>query len=259
MRRARDPRDLKPQFSSRFIRRGWRRRGVPPREFENVFAPFVKEGFLSVEQILLGIRAGAILPDRLPPDAQRAVDAELKRRTREQVTRSMLLVLLLGTMGEIKHKTRLQKYLFLADNRLAQQVAHMRGRLVCDWRPRPHGPFSESLDLCVDEAVDDRIVEVFRVRGGNGDGGAGYRLTDRGRARFGAMLQTLEGASRLIHGMLLPFQSDPTERPLLEFVHKTRPQHSTSEPVRDSPHRPLDAAWPCRGATLPCWPKSRSS
>jgi len=214
---------------------------VPPEEFENVFAPFVKEKFLNVEQILLGIRAGAILPESLPPDAQRAVGAELKRRTRKQVTRSALLVLLLGTMGETTHKTRLQSYLFLADKQLARIRGDGSNRLVYDWEPHPHGPFSESLDICINEAIDDRTIEAFPARENGRGEGVGYRLTAKGRAEFNTMLQTLGDASLLIHSLLARFQEDPTERPLLEFVHRVHPEYATKDKIHDKLNRPLDA------------------
>jgi len=214
---------------------------VPSEEFENVFAPFVKEKSLNVEQILLGIRAGAILPESLPPDVQRAVDAELKRRTREQVTRSMLLVLLLGTMGETKHKTRLQSYLFLADRELARKRGHGPDRLVYDWKPHPHGPFSESLDTCIEEAIADRTIEEFTVRENGKDGAVGYRLTAGGREKFSAMLQTLGEASLLIRGLLAQFQGDSTELPLLEFVHRTHHEYATMGATHDKLNRSLDA------------------
>jgi len=216
-------------------------RGVPPEEFENVFAPFVREKSLNAEQILLGIRAGAILPESLPSDAQRAVDAELKRRTRDQATRSMLPVLL-GTLGETKHKTRLQSYLFLADRELARRRGREPARPVYDWKPHPHGPFSESLDTCIEEAIADRTVEEFTVRENGKDEGVGYRLTGGGREKFSTMTQTLEGASLLIRDLLARFQGDSTERPLLEFVHGAHPEYATKGAARDKLNRPLDAA-----------------
>lgn len=207
--------------------------------FENVFAPFVKEKSLNVEQILLGIRAGAILPENLPPAVQEAVHEELSRRTREQMTRSMMLVLLLGTMGEVKYKTRLQKYLFLADKQFAKQKGRSPNQLVYDWKPYKYGPFSESLELCVRRALKDKTIEVFTVHEDNKNEGVGYRLTIKGRAQFGAMLKTLEDTSKLIHGMLHTFQNDSTEYPLLEFVYKMHPDYATKSEIRAKINRRL--------------------
>jgi len=206
---------------------------VEPETFENVFAPFVKKKHLNVEQILMGVRAGAILPERLPPAAQEAVHEELARRTREQMTRSMLLVLLLGTMGEIKYKTRLQKYLFLADKQLAKQKGRKPNQLVFDWKPYKFGPFSESLDFCVARAVKSKKVETFAVQEPNKSEGVGYRLTVRGRAQFSQMLKTLEITSKNIYGMLAPFQNDMTETPLLKFVYDMHPEYATESQIRD--------------------------
>lgn len=215
---------------------------VKPETFENVFAPFVKEKFLNVEQILLGIRAGAILPEKLPLAAQEAVHEELSRRTKAQMTRSMMLVLLLGTMGEVKYKTRLQKYLFLADKQFAMQKGHRPEQLVYDWKPYKYGPFSESLDLCVSRARKNNTIETFTVQEDNKDEGVGYRLTIKGRAQFNAMLKTLEGSSKLIHAMLHPFQNDSTEYPLLEFVYEMHPEYITKSQIRDRFNRRTDVA-----------------
>lgn len=206
---------------------------MKPETFENVFAPFIKKKSLNVEQILLGLRVGVILYEKLPPDARDAVDAELARRRKDQMTRTMLLVLLLGTMGEVRYKTRLQKYMFLADKQLAQQGGRRPDQLVYDWKPYKYGPFSPTLDLCVKDAVKGKMVEVFTVKEENKAEGVGYRLTVKGRAKFNAMLQTLDTASRLIYGLLHKFQKDPTEYPLLEFVYSTHPEYAAQSEIRD--------------------------
>jgi len=212
-----------------------RRNGKKPETFENVFAPLVKKKFLNVEQILLGIRAGAILPDKLPPAAKKAVHEEITRRTKDQMTRSMLLVLLLGTMGEIKYKTRLQKYLFLADRQFARQKGRKPSNLVYDWEPHKFGPFSSVLDLCIRGAVQNKMIEVFTVKEDNRDEGVGYRLSVKGRAKFKTMLQTLESTSSLIHEMLYKFQDDSTEHQLLEFVYQMHPEYATESQIHGRP------------------------
>ena len=208
-------------------------RAVTPEAFENVFAPLVKKKFLNVEQILMGIRAGAILPDKLPPAAKKAVHEELTRRTKDQMTRSMLLVLLLGTMGEIKYKTRLQKYLFLADKQFAQQKGRKPDKLVFDWKPHKFGPFSESLDLCVNRNLKNNTIKAFTVQEANKSEGVGYQLTVKGRAQFNDMLKTFGNTSKLIHGMLHPFQDDSSQNQLLKFVYSMHPEYTTESQIRD--------------------------
>ena len=214
---------------------------MTPETFENVFAPLVKKKFLNVEQILLGMRIGAIMYEKLPPAAREAVDEEINRRRKDQMTRSMMLVLLLGTMGEVRYKTRLQKYLFLADKQFAQQKGRKPDNLVYDWKPYKYGPFSSVLDLCIQDAVQNKMIEVFTVKEDNKDEGVGYRLSVKGRAKFKTMLQTLDSTSTLIHEMLHKFQKDSTEYQLLEFVYQMHPEYATESHIRDKFNRPLDA------------------
>jgi len=207
---------------------------VTPETFENVFAPLVKKKFLNVEQILLGMRIGAIMYEKLPLAARETVDEEINRRRKDQMTRSMMLVLLLGTMGEVRYKTRLQKYLFLADRQFARQKGRKPRNLVYDWEPHKFGPFSSVLDLCIRDAVQNKMIEVFTVKEDSRDG-VGYRLSVKGRSKFKTMLQTLESTSGLIHEMLYKFQNDSTEYQLLEFVYQMHPEYATESQIHGRP------------------------
>lgn len=230
---------------------------MKPKTFENVFAPLIDKKFLNVEQIPLGLRVGVILHERLPPEAKGAVDAELARRRKNQMTRTMLLVMLLGTMGEVRHKTRLQRYMFLADKQIARQKGRRPVQLVCDWKLYKFGPFSPTLDLCVRDAIKSGTIEVFTAQKDGKDGGAGYRLTAKGRAKFSTMLQTLGATSRLIHGLLHKFQKGYMERQLLEFVHAAHPERATQGEMLGKLHMVKGPAWGCPAAILQPWLKSR--
>jgi len=208
-------------------------RAVKPETFENVFAPEVSNERLSVNQIIAGLSVGVIRPDCLPPDVQKALGAEIKRREKKQMTASMFLTLVLGTMGVIKYKLRLQKYVFLADVQFSQS---RKGRKTTDrvyaWEPHHYGPFSENLETCVKYLVEKKIIETFDIHEGGKDPGVGYRLTAKGNAEFRRLLHNLEDESKAIHGLLKKFQRDRTENNLIDFVYKMHPEYTSKSRIR---------------------------
>lgn len=207
---------------------------MKPKTFENVFAPEVANERLTVDQIMVGMSVGAIQPDSLPPDVLEALADEVRRRERDQMTPSMFLTLVLGTMGEIKYRLRLQKYVFLADNQFSQA---RRGRktaeFVYKWKPHLYGPYSEHLDLCVNDLLRAKIIEAFDVHESNKEPGVGYRLTVRGNAKFRRMLKNLEGESKAIYELLGKFQKDHTENQLKDFVYQMYPEYTGKSLIRD--------------------------
>lgn len=209
-----------------------RHRSVNTETFENAFAPEVSNERLNVDQIIVGLNVGVIQPSTLPPEVKRALDAEIKRRGKKQVTASMFLTLVLGTMGVIKYKLRLQKYVFLADKQFSQS---RRGRktseLVYMWKPHHYGPFSEHLETCVKDLVEDKMVETFAIRKNGKDPGVGYRLTAKGNVEFRRLLKNLEGESQAIHGLLEKFQHDYTEHQLVGFVYSMHPEYTTKSRI----------------------------
>lgn len=217
-----------------FITPQQRRHAVKSETFENVFAPGVSNERLNVDQIIVGLSAGAIQPDSLPPDVRDALGAEMRRREKRQMTPTMFLTLVLGTMGEVKYKLRLQKYVFLADH----QFSHSRNGgktddLVYVWKPHHFGPFSKHLETCVKDLVKAKIIETFAINERGKDPGIGYRLTVRGTADFRRMLQNLKDESRAIRALLEKFQHDPTERQLIDFVYKMHPGYAAKSRIRD--------------------------
>lgn len=200
----------------------FRRRAVRPETFENVFAPGVSNERLDVNQIIAGLSAGIIHPDCLPPDAQKALGAEIKRREKKQMTASMFLTLVLGTMGVTRHRERLQKCVFLADAQFSQsrKGKNTTGRVYA-WKAGPCGPFSETLEACVRDLEGENIVATFAIREGGRDHGIGYRLTAKGDAEFRRLLDSLEGESRAIHSLLGP-KHGHTGRSPVNPVRKAR-------------------------------------
>lgn len=135
----------------------------------------------------------------------------MERREKRQMTPTMFLTLVLGTMGEVKYKLRLQKYVFLADHQFSQsRNGGKTDDLVYVWRPHHFGPFSKHLETCVKDLVNAKIVETFAISERGKDPGTVYRLTVRGAADFRRMLQNLEAESGAIRALLERLRQGPT-------------------------------------------------
>ncbi len=203
------------------------------KTFKNSFAPLIDHEILDVEQIILGMRLGMVEQDKVPTAAREAITDEINKRIKAQVSPMTLLILLLGSVGDVKYKTRLQRYVFLADKQLLQTKKLKPDRLVYEWKPHHYGPFSEDLELCVKEAIEEKLVASFEIHEDGKNPGIGYKLTIQGRAEFKRLLSHFDDTSNLIRGMLLKFQKDQTEHQLLDFVCQMYPEYTTRDIIRD--------------------------
>lgn len=194
------------------------------REFKNTFAPGAGGDVISVDEVIAGLRYGDIKESSLPGEVHAAVAAELARIKRETISPERALILLLGTMGEVRGRTRLQKYAFLADmgmySKKTKRLFTMYG-----WEPGKFGPHSKILERCMREAVDEGLVEAFPICAPNGEASTGYRLASRGKERF----QELQGAFGkdvvLIKELLAKFKNDRSADALLAHVHGAYPEY----------------------------------
>jgi len=161
-------------------------------KFKNTFAPGVGGDVISVGMVMAGLRHGTIREAILPGEVHGAVAAELVRIRRGAISGGRALILLLGSMGEVKGRPRLQKYAFLVDINLyskkTKDLFTMYG-----WEPGEFGPHSKSLGRHVHRAVGDNLVGAFPVHAPNGNGTDGYRLTGAGRGVSGAPRRISEG------------------------------------------------------------------
>jgi len=199
------------------------RPGLAERAFKNTFAPGVGGDVIGVGMVIAGLRHGTIKEASLPREVHEAVAAELARIRRRAISGGRALILLLGAMGEVKGRTRLQKYAFLVDMNLyskkTKDLFTMYG-----WEPGKFGPHSRSLERHVHRAVRDSLVETFPVHDPNGKESAGYRLTSAGRGAF----QELQGAFQrdvlAIKDILERFKDDHSVDPLLAHVYGAYPE-----------------------------------
>lgn len=202
------------------------------RVFRNTFAPGVGGDTIGVGMVIAGLRHGTIREESLPRDVHEAVDAELGRLERETISPARALILLLGTMGEIRGKTRLQKYAFLVDMALYSKKTR-RYFTMYGWEPHKYGAYSSNLEHHVQKAIDGGLVESFPTHATEGRESAGYRLSNEGKKRFQELLGAFEGDTVLIKDLLSRFKSDRTADPPIAHACGECPEHASQSTIRD--------------------------
>ena len=191
--------------------------------FKNTFAPTVASDTLDAPMIIVGLRHGTITEDSLPPEVHDAVAAELDRRMRESISPSRALMLMLGTMGDVRGSARLQKYMFLVD--MSMYSHKTRGLYnMYGWKSHRYGPHSTGLERYVSTAVNNGLVETFQIPAPDGKTGTGYRLTDTGMAEFQRLLASFSDDSDRIKSLLAKFAHDAQVDPLVRHVHSHYPE-----------------------------------
>lgn len=171
--------------------------------FKNTFAPEIDGDTIRVGMVIAGLRHGAAREADLPAEVHAAVADELERRERELISPERVIILLVGTMGEVRGRTLLQKYAFLVDvemySRKSRDIYTMFG-----WTPHKSGPYSVWPGRFVDEAVSDGLVEEFPVASRHSGDSVGYRLTRLGKEMFndllGAFQKDVDRMGKLLAG-----------------------------------------------------------
>lgn len=209
-----------------------RARRLAEREFKNTFAPGVGGKAIGVDMVIAGLRHGTIKEASLPKEVYEAVDAELERLEREAITPARALILLLGAMGDIRGKTRLQVCAFLVDmgihSKKTRDYFTMYG-----WEPSECGPYSSNLEYHVQKAIDGSLVEAFPAYAPEGKDSMGYRLTGAGEKRFQELLGTFENDTVLTRGILSRFKNDRTVDPLIAHAYREYPEYANRGTIRD--------------------------
>jgi len=155
--------------------------------FKNTFAPALDGKTIDVATVIEELRYGMIKEDDLPGEVHAAVADELDRREREWISPDRVVILLIGTMGEVRGRALLHRCAFLVDvgmySHESRDIYTMFG-----WRPHAHGPRSEWFGRYVEDAVRDGLVEEFQAAPRDSGDSAGYRLTGRGSDEFAGLL-----------------------------------------------------------------------
>lgn len=204
------------------------------REFKNTFAPCVDRDVISVDVVIAGLRYGAIKESDLPGEVHDAVAAELARIKRETISPERALILLLGAVGEVRERTRMQKYTFLADMALYSKKTK-RLFTMYEWKPGKSGPHSQILERCMRKAMDKELVEAFPACAPGGKASTGYRLASKGEERLRELRGAFERDIALMGELLEEFRDDRSEDRLAAHVRGTHPGYTTGGAAGEDP------------------------
>lgn len=132
-----------------------------------------------------------------------------------------LPIILLGTLGTIKYKTRLEKLAFLCDMEIFTDC-----KWYSDWIPYMYGPFSLMLLDNMDELKSEGMVHIRTVKDPFGQDTKEYSLTDIGRERYSKLAGEYMDQSRQIRETLSKYNESATNLPLLRKVYGEYPQYA---------------------------------
>ncbi|RNJ74437.1 MAG: hypothetical protein EB824_03555 [Thaumarchaeota archaeon S15] len=200
------------------------------KAFKNTFAPEIDGDTIRVGMVIAGLRHGTIREDDLPAEVHDAVADELKRREQETVTAERVMVLLIGTMGEVRGRTLLQKYAFLVDVEMYSRKT--RGYYTMfGWKPHKSGPHSIWPGRHVDEAVGDGLVEEFPIVTRHSGDSVGYRLTARGMGMFEGLMGAFQKDSDKMREILAEFAPEQSLDHVTTHIHAHYPEHADKSAI----------------------------
>lgn len=195
------------------------------KAFRNTFAPGIGGESIDVGMVIEGLRFGVIREADLPAEVHGAVEAELERRGRELISPKRVIILLIGTVGEVRGRTLLQKYTFLVDmemySRKSRDIYTMFG-----WKAHESGPHSASHGRYVDDAVRDGLVEEFPIAPRHAGEATGYRLTSRGKEMFDGLLGAFQGDSDSMKCILAEFVPEQSVERVASYIHERYPGYA---------------------------------
>lgn len=199
-------------------------------KFKNTFAPGVGGDVIGVDVVIAGLRFGTIKESSLPGEVHDAVSAELARIKRETISPERALILLLGAMGEVRGRTRIQKYAFLVDMSMYSKKTK-RLFTMYGWEPAKFGPHSKILEWCIRDAVDGGLVETFPAYAPKGKTSTGYKLTTRGEEKFQELHEAFGSDIKLIKKTLAKFKNDRSTDPLIAHVYNAYPDYKAKSTI----------------------------
>jgi len=183
-----------------------------------------------VGTVIEELRYGMIKEDDLPGEVHAAVAAELDRREREWISPDRVVILLVGTMGEVRGKALLHRCAFLVDvemySRESRDIYTMFG-----WRPHAHGPHSEWFGRYVDEAVRDGLVEEFQATPRDSGDFIGYRLTGRGREEFAGLLEVFAKDTERMRAILAKAAPEQSLDHIISYIYKHYPNYADKKVI----------------------------
>jgi len=205
--------------------RGFRTAELGEKVFKNTFAPGIDGETIGVGMVIAGLRHGTILEADLPGEVHAAVADELERRERELVTAERVMILLIGTMGEVRGRALLQKYAFLVDVEMYSRKTRAYYTMF-GWKPHKSGPHSVWPGRYVDKAVRNGLVEEFPIASLRSGDSVGYRLTSHGKEMFDSLLGVFQKDVDRMRDVLAEFALEQSSDRVTSHIYENYPEYA---------------------------------
>jgi len=140
-----------------------------------------------------------------------------------------LPLMLLGVLGDIKHKTRLEKLAFLCDMEIFKDC-----KWYDDWIPYMYGPFSRKLLDDMDRLEADGLVSILTAKDPFWQDTKKYALTELGRQKYNELISTYVRESRRIRESLSRYNMFASNMPLLRKVYNEYPQYAARSLISEN-------------------------
>lgn len=196
--------------------------------FKSTFAPEIDGKTIDVATVMGELCHGMIKGDDLPDGAHAAVSVELDCREREWISPDRAVILLIGTMGEIRGKALLHGRAFLVDvetrSRESRDMCTMFGR-----RPHTYGPHGEWPGRHVDEAERDGLVEEFQAAPRDSRDFIGYGLPGRGKEELAGLMGVLAKDIEKTQEILARAAPDQSLDRAISHIHEHYPKFADNK------------------------------
>lgn len=133
-------------------------------------------------------------------------------------------ILLLGTLGTIKYKTRFQKLAFLYDHEISSKPTY-------EWTPHRFGPYSYQFKDAIKSCETVNLVKCIGTNDPFGRHEVKYNLTINGHKIFRKILNKFNISK--IRPKLLQYQSHNTNYQLLLYVYKKYPSYTINSEIKE--------------------------
>ena len=140
-----------------------------------------------------------------------------------------LPVILLGILGNIKYKTRLEKLAFLCEMEIFKSC-----KWYDDWKPYMYGPFSLKLLEDMDRLEKDGLVGIHTVKDPFGHDTKEYLLTESGRHKFNELIAPYVKECRQIRESLSKYNMFASNMPLLRKVYNKYPEYAAHSLITEN-------------------------
>ena len=139
-------------------------------------------------------------------------------------------ILLLGTLGDIRTTTRLEKMAFLCDKNTFADSPYYE-----DWTPYHYGPYSQKLmdDVKFFSSPSKRFIDIRLIEDSFANAVKIYSLAIKGQYFYSKLLSYFDEKPAQIKELVGGYQKDKTNNNLLDFVYKNYKEYTINSLIKD--------------------------